>query len=145
MKFWDSSAVVPLLVEEGGTRRYSEVYARDSGMIVWWATETECAAALSRREREAGEEGRQALFQAFSRLDDLGRHWTELAPAAEIRATARRLLRTHALRAADALQLAAALVACAGTPAALEFVCADTRLAAAARLEGFNIVAGETA
>jgi predicted nucleic acid-binding protein len=145
MKFWDSSAVVPLLIEETGTPRYSAVYARDAGMIVWWATEAECAAALSRREGEAGEEGRLAVADALARLDELGRHWSELAPAAEIKVNARRLLRTHPLRAADAFQLAAALVACEGMPATMEFVCADPRLIAAARLEGFSIIAPEIA
>ena len=143
MKFWDSSAVVPLLMQESSTERFGEVYAGDARMIVWWATEAECAAALSRREREISGAGGQAVAQAFIRLDELGRHWSEIAPVGEVRATARRLLRTHWLRAADALQLAAALIACEGKPEMMEFVCADERLIAAARLEGLTIIAPE--
>lgn len=140
MKFWDSSAIVPLLIEEQTTRHFSAVYARDAAMIVWWAAHTECVAALARREREAGEPGRRVVLESFARLDELGRHWNELAPVAEVRATARRLLRSHPLRTADALQLAAALTACDGRPDTMEFVCADERLIAAARSEGFAIV-----
>ena len=98
-------------------------------------------AALSRRERETSGGGAQAVAQAFVRLDELSRHWSEIAPVAEVRAVARRLLRTHRLRAADALQIAAALVACEGKPEMMEFVCADERLIAAAGLEGFTTIA----
>jgi hypothetical protein len=51
-----------------------------------------------------------------------------------------RLLRNHPLRAADALQLAAALIASEETPQTLEFICLDDRLALAARREGFTVI-----
>jgi hypothetical protein len=50
------------------------------------------------------------------------------------------LLRTHALRAADSLQLAAALVAADHNPATLEIVCLDARLNVAAKREGFTVI-----
>jgi hypothetical protein len=50
---------------------------------------------------------------------------------------ARRVLRVHALRAADALQLAAALLVSEGNPGSLEVVTLDDRLLDAARREGF--------
>ncbi|HSJ25022.1 MAG TPA: hypothetical protein VK929_10160 [Longimicrobiales bacterium] len=56
-----------------------------------------------------------------------------------VRTTAMRLLRTHPLRAADALQLAAAL-AWAPAPAGDVFVTLDERLATAATLEGFTVL-----
>ena len=49
-----------------------------------------------------------------------------------------RLLRAHALRAADGLQLAAALVASEHQPGAWQFICLDNRLATAAEREGFT-------
>jgi predicted nucleic acid-binding protein len=52
-----------------------------------------------------------------------------------------RLLRVHALRAADSLQLAAAIVAAEHEPSALEFVSLDERLNEAASREGFRILA----
>jgi predicted nucleic acid-binding protein len=51
------------------------------------------------------------------------------------------LLRVHVLKAADALQLAAARV-WAGDVADGELVTLDERLALAARLEGFRVLPG---
>ncbi len=77
--------------------------------------------------------------RALSLLDSLTGVWTEVLPSDEVRARARRLLRVHALRAADALQLAAALV-WAGSPAGHGFVTYHERLGLAARLEGFTVL-----
>ena len=77
------------------------------------------------------------VAEAFRRLDDLARAWTEVEPHDEIRDIARRLLRVHPLRAADALQLAAAYVAAERRPATLQFVTLDDRLRLAAMKEGF--------
>jgi len=52
MKFWDSSAVVPLLVQEAMTSAVTEILSNDRQMHVWWATEVECVSSLSRLERE---------------------------------------------------------------------------------------------
>ncbi len=49
-------------------------------------------------------------------------------------------MRVHALRAADSLQLAAALIAANHDPATLEIVSLDARLATAARREGFKVL-----
>ncbi len=51
-----------------------------------------------------------------------------------------RFLRVHPLRAADALQLAAAFTASERRPASLEIVTLDERLADAARKEGFTLI-----
>jgi uncharacterized protein len=53
--------------------------------------------------------------------------------------TAVRFLRVHPVRAADALQLAAAFVAAERRPASLEVITFDDRLAVAARKEGFVV------
>jgi hypothetical protein len=57
-------------------------------------------------------------------------------PLEPVRGLGRRLVRVHPLRAADALQLAAALVACEGDPSSLVMVTLDARLSEAARKEG---------
>ena len=62
-----------------------------------------------------------------------------IRPSERVRQRALRLLRVHPLRAADALQLAAALVAASEEPADLELVSSDARLSAAARQEGFVV------
>jgi uncharacterized protein len=98
----------------------------------------ECASALARVERE-GLLGRLEASTILDRLDRLRDEWREVQPTQALRQTARRLLRVHELRAADALQLAAAIVAAEGFPVALPFVTFDDRLADAAQLEGFRL------
>jgi predicted nucleic acid-binding protein len=107
-------------------------------VIVWWATELECISAISRIER-AGDLDLPLTDIAFERLEALRTSWQEIEPATPVRVAARRALRVHALRAADALQLAAALVATNGQPSQLPFVTLDGRLADAARREGFSV------
>jgi len=138
VRFWDTSAIAPLLVREPRTERARELLESDAELAVWWATPVECWSALSRRVRE-GTLTRDAEDEAGARLELLRSAWYELVPSEAVRARTRRLLRVHPLRAADALQLAAAL-AWAGDEEAAEFVAADTRLCDAARLEGLAVV-----
>jgi len=139
LKYWDISAIVPLIVDEPGRERLLGVLAADRAIIVWWGTPVECASAIARRER-AGDLAVDAANAALARLRALEPSWAEVIPSEALRRLALRLLRTHALRAADSLQLAAALVAAEQEPEALDFVCLDDRLASAARREGFAVV-----
>lgn len=139
MRFWDSSAVVPLLVAEPTTEAMDGVYSEDPVMLVWWASEVECASALSRLERD-GALNPAATSTAFGRLDELKGSWHEIQPVESVRRTARRLMRSHPLRAADALQVAAAVVAAEGDPASLEVVSLDSRVQDASRREGFVVI-----
>jgi uncharacterized protein len=140
MTFWDSSALVPLLAAEPATRSVVALYARDPEVVVWWATPVECASAVARLERDEALSAADAAT-AFARLDALAGSWMEVEPSDEIRETARRLLRVHPLRAADALQLAAAFVAAERRPPTMAFVTLDGRLRTAAGKEGFAIAA----
>lgn len=137
MRFWDSSALVPLLAEEAATDAILAVARQDLDLAVWWATPVECASAIARLEREGAPAPRVA--EAFSRLDELARAWIEVEPQDEIRDVARRLMRVHVLRAADALQIAAAYLLAEGRPRTLDLVTLDERVAAAARKEGFAV------
>lgn len=138
MRFWDSSAVVPLLVAEPASVERGRQLEADSVMLVWWATSVECASALQRLVREGGLDSAGALA-AVARLRELEKHWNEVEPTQQIRQQAERLLRLHPLRAADALQLAAAIIAADYDPTGLTFVTADERLVAAAAKEGFTV------
>jgi predicted nucleic acid-binding protein len=140
LRYWDSSAIVPLTVTEASTDAMRTIAEQDPVMCVWWATEVECVSALARLERE-GALTDTATTVALERLNLLAESWNEVQPVAAVGSAARRLLRVHALRAADALQLAAAVVAAEGQPASLEIVTLDERLAAAARREGFAVEA----
>jgi uncharacterized protein len=139
VKFWDASAIVPLLVAETTTSRMHELISEDSAMLVWWGSEVECVSALARVERH-GRLNARALTLALRRLQQLVAGWHEVDPSDAIREAAARFLRVHPLRAADALQLAAAFLASEGRPASLTMVTLDDRLAAAARKEGFAVI-----
>lgn len=136
MRFWDSSAVLPLLVREPTSARALKWLAEDPRMIVWWGTRVECVSALVRLERD-GALTTEDLGVALADLGRLQTSWHEVEPGDILRETAERLLRVHPLRAADALQLAAAVVAAQHRPSALPFVSLDTRLVTAAGREGF--------
>jgi predicted nucleic acid-binding protein len=139
MKFWDASAIVPLLMTESTTTTVQALAEKDPTMVVWWATEVECASAIARLERDLAIE-EAAATQAYHRLRQLAQTWHEVEPSDPVREAAVRFLRVHPLRAADALQLAAAFVAAERRPSALELVTLDDRLAAAARKEGFALI-----
>jgi uncharacterized protein with PIN domain len=89
LRFWDSSAIVPLTVAEASTEALLATAAQDPVMCVWWATEIECVSALSRLERE-GALTAGAITTALDRLDRLAEGWNEVQPTATLRGTARR-------------------------------------------------------
>ena len=136
MKFWDSSAVIPLLVPEVMSGSVQRLYEDDPVMAAWWATEIECTSAIARRQR-LGQLPEDVAAEGFVRLKALREGWHEVEPGEELRESAKRLLRVHDLRTADALQLAAAVYVAEARPSTLEFVSLDDRLLAAARREGF--------
>lgn len=138
MRFWDSSAVLPLLLEEPGSGSVSALFRSDPSQAVWCLTEVETVSALSRRSRKGMTvEETEAARKTLQKLAD---SWEEVASLDAVRARAIRLLGTHSLRAADALQLAAALVFCDERTESLPFVCLDDRLADAARKERFPVL-----
>ena len=139
MRFWDSSALVPLLVAEETSRPLTALFRDEQEIAVWWGTEVECASSVARLERSTQLTPAETN-RVFQRLAALAQSWHSIEPGETIRATALRLLRVHDLRAADALQLAAAFLASEGHPATLPFVCLDDRLAAAAHREGFQVI-----
>jgi uncharacterized protein len=136
VKFWDSSAVIPLLVPDAMSGSVQRLYEDDPVMAAWWATEIECTSAIARRQR-LGQLPEDVAAEAFVRLKALREGWHEVEPGEELRESAKRLLRVHDLRTADALQLAAAVYVAEARPSTLEFVSLDDRLLAAARREGF--------
>jgi predicted nucleic acid-binding protein len=139
LKYWDASAITPLLAEEPTRDYLLHLVDQDPDMLVWWGTPVEIASALARREREGlltADEVTSALTIAHA----LAESWHEIVPSDSIRRTAERLLRSHPLRAADSQQLAAALIASDHDPKSLEFVCLDIRLARAAQREGFVVI-----
>lgn len=142
MTFWDSSAIVPVCVDEPATPKVKSILAKDPSIVVWWATRTECISALVRQTRERGL-STAGERQARQVLETLARAWIEIQPTDSLRGAAERLLAVHPLRAADAFQLAAALQWCRGQTTGMSVVSSDDRLRNAAHKEGFNLLPSE--
>jgi predicted nucleic acid-binding protein len=138
MNFWDISALVPLIVTEASSDLRRKQYAADPWAVVWFGTLAEIESSLVRRQRD-GRLPADVEHAARKRLHEMTKQWTEVTPTTEVRARAIRLLRVHPLRAADAFQLAAALIFCREQPQHLPFLTAGQRLRDAANLEGFPV------
>lgn len=136
--FWDASALVPLCVQEA-TSRQAQSHLRRFLPVVWWGSPIEIHSAIARIHR-AGALKDAEKQGALARLDLLSRGWREIVPGDHVRDLARRLLDAHELRAADSLQLAAALTWCQHRPARRDFVCVDQRLVKAATAVGFTVI-----
>jgi hypothetical protein len=86
MKFWDTSAIVPLLVVETQTSNCSQLQRRILPCW-WWGSEVECNSALTRRESDGALDAR-AMTLALRRLRQLTDAWHEIDPSDAIREAA---------------------------------------------------------
>lgn len=139
MRFWDSSAILPIAATEAKSAAVRSLLRADRECCIWWMARTECLSGLYRRER-AGDLNHEELTNAKRRVVLFDQSSAVVLPTEAVRSRAERLLGVHTLRAGDALQLAAALVAAEEDPAELPFVTLDERLADAARKEGFPVL-----
>jgi predicted nucleic acid-binding protein len=139
MKFWDSSAIIPLCLQEPTSEQVRAVLKADEDIVVWWTTRIECLSALERRGRE-GALPAEAQLRSRAVLTALATAWSEVLPSERVRQRAERLLAVHPLRAADALQLAAALIWAEEAPQGLEVVCLDKNLREGVLKEGFTVL-----
>ncbi len=139
MRFWDASALAPLYVAQTRTRACRALIKQDPDAVLWWGSRLECVSAFCRLHREAALSADE-LDGAIRALQADMEGWREVQPSEALRREAVRLLRVHALRSADAQQLAAAVIAADHVPSRLPFVCEDRRLIEAARKEGFTII-----
>lgn len=138
MRFWDTSALIPLVVAERGTALAERLLRDDPAVVVWTLTRVELLSALARRRREEPVTARR-LLRARREILAAWPRWSEVTAVEVVRRHAERVVDTHAIRAADALQIGAALVASDDDPATLEFVTFDQPQAAAAEREGFRV------
>jgi len=139
VKFWDSSAIIPLCLKEQLSETVKSLIKADEDIVVWWITRVECLSALSRRRRE-GALSTDAELKAKAILSALSAEWSEVQPSELVRLRAERLLAIHSLRSADAFQLAAALIWAQENPQGHEIVCLDQVLREAAHREGFTVL-----
>jgi predicted nucleic acid-binding protein len=139
VRFWDSSAIVPLVLVESASARVRNWYRTDSEIIVWTLTRVELLSAIARRRREDSKSN-PMLTAARRNIMRAWDGWSEVTTVELVRRHAERLVESYPLRAADALQLGAALMAAEGDPRNLEFVTLDRNLADAAEREGFPVL-----
>jgi predicted nucleic acid-binding protein len=136
--FWDSSALVPLCIQEN-TSRQVRSHLRKFAPVVWWASLVEVHSAVARLHRN-GAVNDVEKQGALSRLALLRRSWREILPDDSLRELASKLLNVYTLRASDSLQLAAALTWCQQQPAQRRFISGDQRLCEAAETAGFVVI-----
>lgn len=139
MRYWDASALVPLLVTEAESLRVRHWLEQDSRVVTWSWSLVEITSAVERRCRE-GQLDKAGRRDVLARLAKLAEQWDEITDTLAIRRHANRLLARYPLRAADAGQLGAALVLFEDQPEGQGFVCLDQRLAYAAEMEGFQVL-----
>jgi predicted nucleic acid-binding protein len=138
VRFWDSSALVPLVVRQPRSSETETWIREDPELVTWTLARVEVASALCRlvRERELGE---RHAHDAEAVLSELLRRTHVVTDVDRVQALACRLLRVHDLRAADALQLGAAIAWADGQPGGLVLHAFDRRLGLAAEREGFRV------
>lgn len=141
MRFWDSSAIVPLVCRERESSRCRAWLREDPVVVVWALAATEVASAIARKQRQ-GMLSERTVATAHRRLSLLEEAWSEVHELDAARARARRLLRIHPLSAAEAMHLAAALLVTEERTRGVGFVTFDERLAEAAEREGFQAFSG---
>ncbi len=139
MKFWDTSAIIPLCVHEPNSTIVRELLTADTCLIVWWGTRIECSSALAQQTKTedltaAGEHAARRVLNVLAQV------WAEIQPHEALRRRAERLLAVHALATTDALQLAAALQWCQGATDNRGFVSFNNSLRQAAHREGFTVL-----
>lgn len=139
MRFWDASAILPLLVRETGTELSQQWLRADPEVAIWTLTRVELASSIERRARE-GSLNRTDRMNLLRRVERIASDAHEVVDVAAVRARALVVLARHALRAADAAQLAAALVIADPDPSSLTMVVLDRRLADAAAREGLDVL-----
>lgn len=139
MRFWDASAILPLVVQEGRSGDIQALARTDSDMVIWWGTPVECASAVERRVRE-GSLDQVTAAQVAADLNRLFGSCNEVIPTDQVRGLAVQLLARRSLKAADALQLAAALTWSTSSGSRQEFVTLDVQLGSAAAGEGLTVV-----
>jgi predicted nucleic acid-binding protein len=137
VRYWDASALVPLLVAERDTELVRSWLSDDDRIVTWVWTRTQIVGAVERRTRE-GSLSRSQRREVLRRLDAFARSWDEVIDVLAVRSRANALLARHPLRAADAGQLGAALLVQEQIAGVLDFVCLDRRLSSAAELESLR-------
>ena len=131
MRFWDSSALVPLLSDEESTDVMQALFRDDRNIVISFITPVEVTSAISRKAGVNLDLHRRAM----SRYSVMQANWTVVDDYDEVLGAARMIAAQQLLRTGDAIQLASAL-----RDRKLPFVALDTDLRQAARNAGFTVL-----
>ena len=134
--YWDTSALLTLM-SRGPRSAYYRALFQQSEIVTWWGSYVESAAALARHAREGSAPAQ--IAESYRTLEQLSEDWLEVASNDRLRRTAVRATKYHPLRAGDAFQLGAALVASEFEPHSSRFLTEDICLKQAAEREGFIV------
>jgi predicted nucleic acid-binding protein len=143
--FVDSSGLVKRYVQETGTARVRRLTRRNPSTIIYIAhittVEVTCAIARRRKGRTISAAKASSILRRFDQ--HIAGRYTVIEVTPTLLEQAKRLGRTHALRAYDAVQLAVALEASrfhrAKGSAPVTLISADQALNAAATAEGLSV------
>lgn len=138
LRFWDTSALVPLIVEERSSRDFRDLVREDRKIVVWSLSRVEILGTLARKRRE-GDLSPEHFRTARDRLDAAWERWGHVFDLDAVGERAERLVVEYAISSADALQLGSALLAFEDRPRNRGFVVVDAGLARVARREGFTV------
>ena len=139
LRFWDSSALLALAASDATSEKVEPLLQRDPDLAFWWGAPLQWGEALLAAQRQKRISPAD-LQKARAVLDHLRARAFEVQPTEDLRARALRLLSVHPLRAADALEMAAALVWCRERTQGAGFVSLHLPLRLAAALEGFRVL-----
>jgi predicted nucleic acid-binding protein len=137
LRFIDASALDKRYVRERGSTGVDRLLRGDE-VAVSRLSEVEVVSAFARLSRE----GALTTIQRNNVVDALQSDlasWTVVEITAAITSSASHLLLRHALRSADAIQLACALLLHENAGGLDAFVAHDVRLVDAARVEGLTV------
>jgi uncharacterized protein len=140
--FFDSSAIIPVLLQQASSTQARQLLRKYQKPVLAWTTPIEVQSALSRLSREGylNDKGYRAAIDRFASIED---NKLEVLPTAKLRELAKEILQHYDLRAADAIQLASALLWCNEKPKDKPFISFDARLADAAAKAGFAVHAAK--
>lgn len=134
--YFDTSSVVPLIVEEASTALCNRVWTEASRVVCARLLYPEARAALARAGRMGRLDGTQ-LRDAVVELDSIVTQVDHVEVTAQLAQHAGELAEAHGLRGYDAVHLAAAA---AVADRDLVLVTGDSELAAAARSVGVAVL-----
>jgi predicted nucleic acid-binding protein len=115
----------------------SLLWRRRYQTVIWWLTPVEIASALARLLR-IGQLDTNGWGRALKLGRALDEAWFVIKPTEALRTRAVDIVKRYDLRAADALQLAAAVEWCEAASRGRKFLSVDKKLREAATLIGFD-------